>query len=265
MSSEQDLDLALRRYTDALKRRSASQATSAASGVVGEATDAAAAEVDAHAAQRQFVHGVGPLYVAKTKNPSQYVDWAEIANKPATFPGAGGGIDPATLEIDGDQVTTGTVNISRLPVAAAGQASAQLLVRSDDARLNAVPVAVVAAGEALAGGDFVRVVAGADGAVALKADATAFNRAAVGFVATSAGAGDAIPVYPNGENVRAYLEDATATDLGATVFLSTTPGRISRTPPSGPGQLLQLLGTITAVHSGTLVSVLVRYEYRFRL
>jgi hypothetical protein len=263
--SDMDLDIALRRFTDALKARAATQAADAAAGVAGEATDAAAGEVDAHAALRQFVHGVGPLYVAKTKNPSQYVDWAEIANKPTAFPGTGGGVDPSTLEIDGRQITTGTVNISRLPVADDGEADPRLLVRSDDSRLNAAAVSVLLAGEPLAAGDFVRVAPGAGAARAFKADATTFSRAAVGFIASSAGAGDAVPVYPGGTNVRAYLEDAGAADLGLTVFLSATPGRISRTPPSGPGQLLQPLGTITAIHSGTIVSVLVRYEFRFRL
>ncbi|MBX0328260.1 hypothetical protein K2Z83_11290 [Oscillochloris sp. ZM17-4] len=258
------MDIALRRLADQLKARSATQASEAAAAVAGEASDAAAAEVDAHSAQRQFVHGVGPLYVAKTKNPDQYVDWSEIKNKPSTFPGAGG-IDPETLEIDGDQVTTGTVNINRLPVASAGETSGQKLVRSDDPRLAQADIAVVTTGEALQAGDFVRIVGGGSAALAYKADATDFAHAAVGFVAASVGAGEGAPVYPTGENVCAYLEDAALTDLGRTVFLSTTPGRISRTPPVGAGQLLQPLGTVTAIHSGTVVSVLVRYEYRFRL
>jgi hypothetical protein len=264
MSDSDALEIALRRLADQLKARSLHQATAAATSVAGEAADAAGAELDAHSAARQFVHGVGPLFVAKTKNPDQYMDWSEIKNKPASFPGAGG-IDPETLEIDGSQVTTGTVNINRLPVATAGEASGLKLVRSDDPRLNAGTVTVVPAGEPLAAGDFVRIMASAGEARAFRADATAFAQAAVGFVAESVGSGADAQVYPSGENVRAALDDATAADLGLTVFLSTTPGRIARTPPSGSGQLLQPLGTITAIHSGTIVSVLVRYEFRFRL
>ncbi|MEI7772518.1 MAG: hypothetical protein WCI67_21190 [Chloroflexales bacterium] len=122
MSDTDKLEIALRRLTDQLGARSQTQATGAAAGVASDAASAAGAETDAHAALRQFVHGVGPLFVAKTKNPSQYVDWTEIQNRPAL---GTGGIDPATLELAGAQITTGTVRISRLPVAAAGAAAAQ--------------------------------------------------------------------------------------------------------------------------------------------
>ncbi|NNJ10594.1 hypothetical protein EKD04_009660 [Chloroflexales bacterium ZM16-3] len=262
--SDTTLELALRRLADQLKSRSQSQAASAAAGVAAEAADAAAAEVDVHATLRQFVHGVGPLYVAKTKNPDQYVDWAEIKNKPTSFPGTGG-FDPAELEIDGDQITTGTVPINRLPVAADGVADPLKLVRSDDGRLNAAPVAVVITGEALAAGDFVRMANTSGTARAWRADATLFANAAIGFVASSAGIGETAMIYSGGENVHCQLAGATVADLGLTVFLNTTPGRIGRLPPSGTGQLLQPLGTVTAIHSSTVVSVLVRYEFRFQL
>lgn len=260
-----NLEIALRRLADQLKARSQAQAVSAAAGVASEAAADAAAEVAVHAALRQFVHGVGPLYVAKTKNPDQYVDWAEIKNKPASFPGSGAGFDPSLLELDGAQITTGTVPINRLPVAADGVADHLTLVRSDDARLNAGTVAVVTTGEALSAGDFVRVANTGGAARAWRAAATSYAGAAVGFVASSAGSGDAAPVYPGGENVHCQLAGASVADLGATVFLSTLAGRVSRLPPSGAGQLLQPLGTVTAIHSSTVVTVLVRYEFRFRL
>jgi hypothetical protein len=49
------------------------------------------------------------------------------------------------------------------------------------------------------------------------------------------------------------------------VFLSTTAGKSSLTPPDTTGQLVQPLGQVVTVHSTTLASVLVRYEFRFTL
>jgi hypothetical protein len=246
-----DLEIALRRLTDQLGTRSQTQATGAAAGVASEAASAAGAEVDTHAALRQFVHGVGPLFVAKTKNPDQFVDWTEVKNKPSSFPGAGG-IDPTTLELAGAQITTGTVNINRLPVANDGAADHLKLVRSDDPRLTSRAF-ILSAATPVYRGRF--VTANGDG-VCAHASAAGPGSAAVGFVADDYGTGAAATIYRDGD-VEVFLPDQGATALMGPVFLASD-GRVSRTMPLAiVGGVVQQLGVIVALTSSGRVRIAV--------
>ncbi len=244
-----NLEIALRRLADQLKARSQSQAASAAAGVASEAADAAGAEVDVHAALRQFVHGVGPLYVAKTKNPDQYVDWAEIKNKPASFPGAGG-IDPTTLELAGKQITTGMVDIRRLPVADPGASDHQKLVRSDDPRLQSRAFTLEASTPVYRG----RFVTASGDGVCAHASAAGPATAAIGFVADDYGIGALATIYRDGD-VAVFLPDQDTTALMDPVYLAAD-GRISRTLPLAVGGVVQQVGVLVAL-AGTNVRITV--------
>jgi len=256
------MDVALRRLVNRLRKQAVTEAAAAAAGMASAAADEAAAAVDAHADQRQFIHGIGPLYVAKTTRADQFVDWKDLKGTP---PLGGTGIDPETLEIDAAQITTGTMALQRLPVAAPGEGSSQKLVRADDPRLSSSRFVSTTA-EFLAAGDFVQSEA-VGGQVRMRRAAATLAQAggAIGFVAEARGANEAVTVYPQGENAWTYLPGVTLADLGKIVYLSTEPGKVGLTPPTGAGQLIQPLGSIVGVVSATVAIVLVRYEFRFRL
>ena len=261
--NEMELDIALRRLTNRLRKQATSEAGTAAAGAVSEASDAARAAVDEHAQQRQFVHGVGPLYVAKTSRADQFVDWKDLRGTPP--PPGGGGVDPATLEIGGEQITTGVVPILRLPVAGLGEVSSSELVRADDPRLNATLFRMITS-EYLAAGDFVvaHEVGGQPRVRRASADQVEAC-GAIGFVSEAVGSGEEVVVAPVGENAHCYLPGVTTAHLGRLIYLSSTPGKASFSPPSAPGQLIQSLGSVVGIVSSTVAIVLVRYEFRFRL
>jgi len=262
MTTRGNLEFALQRFARLLLEQHATTTATAIDRAVASVRVERDAAIETHSGRNQFVHGVGPLYVAKTRNPSQYPDWSEIQNKPAGF---GGSIDPSTLELDGSQITTGQVPLLRLPVAAPGEISPHRLVRADDPRLHAESFAMIS-GEPLAAGDFVRVTLIGGQARCVRADASlGMTGAAIGFVSTACGTNDQITVFPQGANALCYLPGVTVSDLGTTVFLSTMPGKASLTPPATTGQLLQPLGTVTGIVSGTVAVVLVRYEFRYLL
>ena len=250
--SDLDLDLAHRRLVNRLRKQAtesaASAATAAASAVAADTQTA----VDAHNDQRQFVHGVGPLRVVKTKNASQYPDWTEIENVP---PGlrSGVGIDPTTLELDGAQITTGTVVLARLPVAGPGETSTTKLVRGDDPRLTSRAWACEA-GEMLPMGSVVTVWT--DGRCGLASAASA-TTTGVGVVAESYGMGQQAIIWPFGE-AEVYLPGVTSADIPTPVYLATTPGRVTLTLPSfTPGVILQSIGTVIGSVSTTVARVAV--------
>lgn len=120
-------------------------------------------------------------------------------------------------------------------------------------------------GEPLSAGDFVAITHRNNVAMVVRAHAADPMRAAVGFVTESYGLNQQALIYPVGINPMASTTTPVSVqDVGRTVFLSTQPGIVSITPPNLPGQLLQPVGSIIEV-SNAVVSVLVRYEYRFRL
>lgn len=97
------------------------------------------------------------------------------------------------------------------------------------------------AGEALAAGDFVYVLAGG---TVMKADATTYAKRAMGYVIAS---------VLNAGNATVYFDDANSAlsglTPGTTYFLSATPGLATPTAPVTAGQFVQSLGVATSATS----------------
>ena len=251
--SDRDLDLAHRRLVNRLRKHATDAAASAATAAAAAVTADTQSVVDAHNDQRQFVHGVGPLRVAKTKNASQYPDWTEIENVPSYLRSAISPLDPTTLELDGAQITTGTVVLARLPVAGPGETSTTKLVRGDDPRLTSRAWACEA-GEMLPTGSVVTVWA--DGRCGLASAASA-TTTGVGVVAESYGMGQQAIIWPFGK-AEVYLPGVTSADIPTPVYLATTPGRVTLTLPSfTPGVIIQSIGTVIGIVSTTVARVAV--------
>lgn len=253
------LELALTRFASMLRTAGGDAAASAISEAATTLGNDLEALLEQHAAQRQFVHGVGPLYVAKTRNPGQFPDWNEIINKPS---GIGSSIDMDSIEIDASQVVSGVFLPGRLPFANHGEEAYNKAVRANDPRL-AVRTISATTGAPLAAGDFVAVIDDAGTAKVVPAQSSVHLRGTLGFTPESKGTNETVLIYPYGENTYAPLSGVTVADLGRTVFLSNTPGKVTLTPPSSG--LLQPLGAITQLLPGGVVGVMVRYEFRFLL
>jgi hypothetical protein len=101
------------------------------------------------------------------------------------------------------------------------------------------------AGEAINGGDVVYF--SATGTI-LKADATSPAKAAQGYV---------LAAVANGEQGTVYFDETnssvTGLTPGRTYYLSTTPGKLTATPPTATGSVVQAIGfsiTPTSLHVG---------------
>lgn len=100
----------------------------------------------------------------------------------------------------------------------------------------------VVASEALAAGDYVNIWNDAGTPKARKADASTAGKEAVGFVLTAVSAGGTASIYFEGQNTQ-----VTGKTPGARQYLSaTTPGATAETPPSGSGNVVQLVGVATS-------------------
>ncbi|KPV52953.1 hypothetical protein SE17_12440 [Kouleothrix aurantiaca] len=257
--SNSTTELALRKLVKALRTRAQTDAVSAASGAVSHLENSIDDSVAAHAAQTQHVHGVGDYYVAKSSSPTQFPNWADIQNKPDFL------ADPISTEPDDDEHLTPFIDFAWLPVADSGETASDKLVRADDPRLSDRPQTMNTA-EPIGAGLYVCVFD--DGGVAriTAAHANDTNHAAMAFIIDSVGYHEDADAYFDGVNAIAQLTTTpAAADVGKTVFLSTTPGYVSLTPPSDPGQLLQPVGRIIKVVSGTTVEVLTVFETQFYL
>lgn len=103
----------------------------------------------------------------------------------------------------------------------------------------------VVASEALAAGDYVNIWNDAGAPKARKADASTAGKEAVGFVLSAVSAGGMASIYFEGQNTQ-----VTGKTPGARQYLSaTTPGATTETPPSGSGQVVQLVGVATSATS----------------
>jgi len=101
--------------------------------------------------------------------------------------------------------------------------------------------AVIQASENLAAGDFVNIW-NSGGPRVRKADASTVGKEAHGFVLAAVSSGSNATVYFEGTN-----NQVTGKTVGARQYLSaTTPGTTVETPPSGSGQVVQLLGVATS-------------------
>ena len=259
--SELDLDLAHRRLVNRLRQQAKTEAATAAAGVAATATSDAQTGLDTHTDQRQFVHGVGPSYVAKTKNASQHPDWTEIENKP---PLADGPFDPTTLEIDGEQITTGTVPLNRLPVAAPGTSDATQVLRSDDPRLS-TPGILATATESILAGDWVVLRETTEGLTTsftcTRAAAGVSAGAAVGFVLETYGTGEVATVWTAGRNPSCRITGVTTGDVGRMVYLAASPGGTVLLPPISTTNRIQPVGDLIGVNTGLgTATVLLRWS-----
>ena len=259
--SEINLDLAHRRLVNRLRQQAKTEAATAAAGVAATATSDAQAGLDTHTDQRQFVHGVGPSYVAKTKNASQHPDWTEIENKP---PLADGPFDPTTLEIDGEQITTGTVPLNRLPVAAPGTSDATQVLRSDDPRLS-TPGILATATESILAGDWVVLRETTEGLTTsftcTRAAAGVSAGAAVGFVLETYGTGEVATVWTAGRNPSCRITGVTTGDVGRMVYLAASPGGTVLLPPISTTNRIQPVGDLIGVNTGLgTATVLMRWS-----
>jgi len=104
--------------------------------------------------------------------------------------------------------------------------------------------ATIQASENLAAGDFVNIW-NSSGPKVRKADASTSGKEAHGFVLAAVTSGSNATVYFEGTN-----NQVSGKTVGARQYLSaTTPGATTETPPSGSGQVVQLLGVATSATS----------------
>lgn len=242
---QHDPEVAFRKLATALKEKSRQIATAAAASAVSTAGDNTDDAIDDHSDKRQFVHGVGANYVAKTSHPSQWPHWNDIIGKPAVP-----GLEDVT--IDADQVISGILDILRIPVAAFDESDPTKVVRSDDPRLSA-QVVVLEAVEALAAGDYVSITNSGGETKAVRASAATDQRPAIGYVVESTGAGSLAVIYQGGINPFVQLSGLTSADVGRSLYLSATnPGKVSVLPPGTNGQMIQVVAMVLSV-SGSVV------------
>ncbi len=97
--------------------------------------------------------------------------------------------------------------------------------------------------EALSAGAWVNVYNNAGTANVRNADATSAGKECTGFVLSAYGSGVSATVYSSGKNT------AVTGQTPGKIFLSTTAGAGSSTPPSSPGNVVQLLGIVTSASS----------------
>lgn len=253
-NNEGHLELALERFARLVATSGAKQSFASVAAAISQVGSTASDKVDTHEVKRQFVHGVGPLYVAKTSSPTQFVRWSEIEGRPD--------LQTLDFELDADRLVTGKVAYDRLHIAEAGEVSDRL-VRANDPRLTGGISFIRKTSESLAAGDWVNIHL-VSGEHRVRRATALHPEGAVGFVGQSYGVNEDATVFLLGENAWTNLPVATQGDMGRTVFLSTTAGKCGLTPPGTEGTLIQPIGIIIRV-APPLVSVLVRFELRFQL
>jgi hypothetical protein len=257
--SDTATELALRRLVARLRTRAQSDAVATANGAVADLESSIDDSIAAHAAQTQHVHGVGDYYVAKSSSPTQFPNWADIQNKPDFL------ADPIAGSEDDDEHLTPFIDFAWLPVTLPGETVSDKLVRADDPRLSDRPQTMNTA-EPIGAGLYVCVFDDGDMPRITAAHANDTSHAAVAFIIDSVGEHENADTYFHGVNPIGQLTTTpVAADIGKTVFLSTTPGYVSLTPPNGVGQLLQPIGRIIKVLSGTTVELLTVFETQFYL
>jgi hypothetical protein len=105
--------------------------------------------------------------------------------------------------------------------------------------------ATITASESLSAGDFVNIWSDAGTPKVRKADASTSGKEAVGFVLSAVTSGSQATVYFEGQNTA-----VSGKTPGARQYLSaTTPGATTETPPSGSGQVVQMLGVAVSATS----------------
>lgn len=162
-----------------------------------------------------------------------------------TSAGAGNAGDIPAL--NGSGVLDSTIVNSTVTSAGAGS-SGKIVALDGSGRIDpsAMPVGIGAdtqtmtASEAISAGAFVNVWNNAGVAKVRNADATVAGKEAHGFVLAAIASGAAGAVYFEGTNT------GVSAQLGGPVYLSTTAGVGASTPPTGSGNVQQVLGFATS-------------------
>lgn len=140
----------------------------------------------------------------------------KLKEQAAISTSAGAGDAGKIIELDG----TGRIDSSMLPVGIGADTKS------------------IASFENLAAGDFVNIFNDAGTAKARKADASDPAKEANGFVLSAVTAPAAATVYFEGTNTQ-----VSGLTGGTVVYLSaSTPGGVTATPPSGSGNIVQVVG-----------------------
>ena len=113
-----------------------------------------------------------------------------------------------------------------------------------EAGVGLTPV-TIAASEDLVAGNWINTYNDSGTAKVRKADATTAGKECDGFVLTSVTSGNNATVYRGGENT------AVTGQTPGTVWLATTAGAGASAPPSGSGNVVQIIGTANASGSVT--------------
>lgn len=100
---------------------------------------------------------------------------------------------------------------------------------------------IVIASEALSAGDIINIYNNAGVANVRKADGSTSGKAANGYVVAAAADGGNALVYF--ENTNAQMSGMTP---GTQYLSATTPGKSTSVPPSGPGNVVQIIGFATS-------------------
>lgn len=128
----------------------------------------------------------------------------------------------------------------------AGVADANKIIKSDSTgKLNAsfLPAGVgpdiknIEASENLGAGDFVNIWNDGGTPKVRLADASALGKEVTGYVLAAVTAAALAEVYFEGIN-----DQLTGLTSGVTYWLDTTPGQVTNTPPSGSGEVVQIIG-----------------------
>ncbi len=108
--------------------------------------------------------------------------------------------------------------------------------------------------ESLNAGDYVNLYNNSGTLTVRKALAQDTTKPVMGFVRQSYSSGATASIYADGDNDAIPLGTFAASDIGKMLFLSpTTAGAVTTTPPSTAGQLIQPLGRIKAVNTGSSI------------
>lgn len=150
--------------------------------------------------------------------------------------------------LNANGVLDSTITNARVGNVGAGS-SGTLVARDANGRIDVTDLptgigadtAAVVASEALLAGDLVNIWDNAGTVNVRKADASAAGKEAMGFVLSAVASAGTATVYFEGSNTQM------TSLLGGRQYLSaTTPGKTQAAPPTGPAQVVQIVGFATS-------------------
>lgn len=136
-------------------------------------------------------------------------------------------------EVFGIQTSAGSSSAGSIPALdSTGRLDATMMPVGIGATVVVVPLT-----ESAAAGDFINLFENAGVPSGRLANATNDTKPAHGFVMSAVAANASAVVYVDGENTV-----LTGLSTGARYYLSTSPGKVTATPPSASGNIVQLVG-----------------------